>query len=58
MLFDVSFTTNFLLFLAAVIRLLQTSITFGSSLPSGLFIPALFIGATVGRLVGNIAIVI
>lgn len=52
-MFDVSFGVNAELFSAAVIRLLQTVITFGAMLPSGLFIPSLFIGASVGRLTGN-----
>ncbi|CAD7922563.1 unnamed protein product [Amoebophrya sp. A120] len=53
--FNASFSMNGQLLLAAGIRLLQTVITFGAMLPSGLFIPSLFIGATVGRLVGNIS---
>lgn len=51
--FNVGWSINVSLFVAAVIRLLQTTFTFGAALPSGLFIPSLFIGATIGRLVGN-----
>lgn len=36
----------------AGLRLLQTAITFGAALPSGLFIPSIFIGALLGRSVG------
>lgn len=38
--------------LAAVIRLLQTILTFGVPCPAGLFVPSLFTGAALGRLVG------
>mmetsp|Transcript_119674 Transcript_119674/g.211506 ORF Transcript_119674/g.211506 Transcript_119674/m.211506 type:complete len:912 (+) Transcript_119674:183-2918(+) len=44
--------------LAAAIRILQTSFTFGSCMPSGLFIPSLFIGASIGRFVGVIILTI
>jgi len=40
------------LLFAAGIKFAQTAITFGAAVPSGLFIPSLFIGAAVGRLVG------
>jgi len=40
------------LLLAAVVRLFETTITFGALIPSGLFIPSLYVGATLGRLVG------
>jgi len=43
------------LFLAAFLRLIQTSYTFGAAIPSGLFIPSLYIGATLGRVTGNLA---
>lgn len=51
--FNVSMSMNLSLFAAASIRLVQTTYTFGAAIPSGLFIPSLFIGATIGRLVGN-----
>jgi len=44
------------LILASGIRLLQTSYTFGAALPSGLFIPALFVGAAMGRFIGNVMV--
>ncbi|CAD7956414.1 unnamed protein product [Amoebophrya sp. A25] len=56
--FNASFSMNVQLLLAAGIRLLQTVITFGAMLPSGLFIPSLFIGATVGRFVGNLTFLV
>jgi len=40
------------LLFAAVVRLTQTAITFGAMIPSGLFIPSLYIGAALGRAVG------
>jgi len=49
-----SFMGCIVLFLAAVVRLIQTSYTFGAAIPSGLFIPSLYMGATIGRLVGNV----
>lgn len=42
------------LILAASLRFVLTVITFGMSVPSGLFIPSLFIGACLGRAVGTI----
>lgn len=42
----------FELLLAAIIRLLQTIITFGVPCPAGLFVPSLFTGAAIGRCVG------
>lgn len=42
-----------ILLVAVCIRMLQTSFTFGAALPSGLFIPSLFIGAALGRFIGN-----
>jgi chloride channel 3/4/5 len=47
---------NAQLLLAGAVRVLQTVITFGMMVPSGLFIPSLFIGATIGRVVGNITL--
>merc|ERR1740121_1963776 len=37
---------------AAIIRLIQTMVTFGAMVPSGLFIPSLYVGSVLGRLVG------
>eukprot|EP00397_Hematodinium_sp_SG-2012_P007376 GEMP01007421.1.p1 GENE.GEMP01007421.1~~GEMP01007421.1.p1 ORF type:complete len:888 (+),score=109.41 GEMP01007421.1:50-2713(+) len=48
-----SFLVMHLIF-AASVRLFLTVITFGMSVPSGLFIPSLFIGACLGRAVGTI----
>jgi H+/Cl- antiporter ClcA len=49
-------TPNFgilwLLFISAAIRFFQTSVTFGALVPAGLFVPSLFIGGCVGRLMG------
>ncbi|CAK9074613.1 unnamed protein product [Durusdinium trenchii] len=42
------------LLLAALIRLLQTILTFGVPCPAGLFVPSLFTGAAIGRFVGVI----
>jgi len=42
----------FELLLAALIRLLQTILTFGVPCPAGLFVPSLFTGAAIGRCVG------
>jgi len=52
--FNVSWSAQGLLLLAGFLRLMQTSWTFGAALPSGLFIPSLFVGATVGRVFGNL----
>jgi H+/Cl- antiporter ClcA len=41
-----------LLFSAAALRFLQTSVTFGALIPAGLFVPSLFIGGCVGRFLG------
>lgn len=49
-----SFMGCVVLFLAAAVRLIQTSYTFGAAIPSGLFIPSLYMGAAIGRLVGNV----
>lgn len=43
-----------MLALASLIRLLQTILTFGTAVPAGLFVPSLFIGACIGRIVGII----
>eukprot|EP00927_Polykrikos_kofoidii_P072099 TRINITY_DN68253_c0_g1_i1.p1 TRINITY_DN68253_c0_g1~~TRINITY_DN68253_c0_g1_i1.p1 ORF type:complete len:839 (-),score=106.52 TRINITY_DN68253_c0_g1_i1:56-2572(-) len=45
-------TLQAMLLFAAVTRFLQTAVTFGSMIPSGLFIPSLYIGAVIGRVVG------
>eukprot|EP00931_Biecheleriopsis_adriatica_P114704 TRINITY_DN90618_c0_g1_i1.p1 TRINITY_DN90618_c0_g1~~TRINITY_DN90618_c0_g1_i1.p1 ORF type:complete len:878 (-),score=147.54 TRINITY_DN90618_c0_g1_i1:67-2664(-) len=44
----------FELAMAAVVRLMQTILTFGSPCPAGLFVPSLFTGASIGRLVGTV----
>lgn len=41
-----------LLMVAAAIRFVQTSITFGAMVPAGLFVPSLFMGGCIGRGVG------
>ncbi|CAE8590640.1 unnamed protein product [Polarella glacialis] len=38
--------------LAALVRLLQTILTFGTACPAGLFVPSLFTGACIGRFMG------
>lgn len=50
---NVEWSSCCLLLLAAGLRVVMTSYTFGAALPSGLFIPSLFIGACIGRVVGN-----
>eukprot|EP00929_Paragymnodinium_shiwhaense_P100703 TRINITY_DN63225_c0_g1_i1.p1 TRINITY_DN63225_c0_g1~~TRINITY_DN63225_c0_g1_i1.p1 ORF type:complete len:824 (+),score=108.28 TRINITY_DN63225_c0_g1_i1:56-2527(+) len=50
--FAVGFQPEAMLLFAATVRFLQTVVTFGSMIPSGLFIPSLYIGAVLGRLVG------
>eukprot|EP00400_MALV-I_sp_L67-5_P000195 gene195-422_t len=51
------FSTSWSIFLsltiAGIIRLLQMIVTFGAGIPAGLFIPSLFTGACLGRLVGQ-----
>jgi H+/Cl- antiporter ClcA len=42
----------FLLIAATCIRFMQTSVTFGAMVPAGLFVPSLFMGGCIGRLVG------
>lgn len=44
----------FLLVGSALLRLLQTVITFGALTPAGLFVPSLFIGGCMGRAVGMV----
>lgn len=44
----------FNLLIAAFIRFFLTTITFGMNVPSGLFIPSLFIGACIGRFVWTV----
>lgn len=41
-----------LLFGAAMLRFLQTTVTFGALTPAGLFVPSLYMGGCVGRSVG------
>ena len=41
-----------LLFLAILFKLTTTILTFGSKIPTGLFIPTMYIGACTGRIVG------
>eukprot|EP00930_Biecheleria_cincta_P036145 TRINITY_DN24806_c0_g1_i1.p1 TRINITY_DN24806_c0_g1~~TRINITY_DN24806_c0_g1_i1.p1 ORF type:complete len:781 (+),score=93.02 TRINITY_DN24806_c0_g1_i1:69-2411(+) len=41
--------------MGALVRLLQTILTFGTACPAGLFVPSLFTGACLGRLVGVVA---
>ena len=42
----------FLLILAILFKLVTTILTFGSKIPTGLFIPTMYIGACTGRIVG------
>ncbi|CAK9109581.1 unnamed protein product [Durusdinium trenchii] len=51
---NTSFSANVALLTASLIRLIQTTYTFGAAIPSGLFIPSLYVGATLGRAIGNI----
>jgi chloride channel 3/4/5 len=37
---------------AAILRFMQTAVTFGASIPAGLFVPSLFIGGCFGRVLG------
>lgn len=46
------FSLQVLLLSSAAVRFAQTVVTFGAMLPAGLFIPSLYIGAVIGRLVG------
>lgn len=39
---------------AAVLRFMQCAVTFGASVPAGLFVPSLFIGGCFGRVLGAI----
>mmetsp|Transcript_29638 Transcript_29638/g.67117 ORF Transcript_29638/g.67117 Transcript_29638/m.67117 type:complete len:895 (+) Transcript_29638:36-2720(+) len=43
----------FQLGVAAFLKLLQTSLTFGTGVPAGLFVPSLFMGAVMGRATGH-----
>lgn len=40
--------------IAAIVRFLQTVMTFGTGVPAGLFVPSLFIGACIGRITGSL----
>eukprot|EP00439_Symbiodinium_sp_Y106_P085435 s24_g28.t1 len=51
---NISLHANMWLLIAAVVRLFQTTYTFGAAIPSGLFIPSLYVGAALGRLIGNL----
>eukprot|EP00434_Breviolum_minutum_P024932 symbB.v1.2.022021.t1/scaffold1885.1/size149428/2 len=51
---NTSFSANVGLLVASVVRFIQTTYTFGAAIPSGLFIPSLYVGATLGRFIGNI----
>merc|ERR1719265_2785022 len=42
-----------LLLTAAILRFFQTVMTFGALVPAGLFVPSLFIGGCMGRLLGG-----
>jgi len=37
---------------AAILRFMQSAVTFGASIPAGLFVPSLFIGGCFGRVLG------
>merc|ERR1712079_655603 len=50
--FGISGSLEVALVVSAVVRLAETVITFGAMIPSGLFIPSLYIGAVLGRVVG------
>jgi chloride channel 3/4/5 len=41
------------LMFGALVKLVQTSLTFGTGVPAGLFVPSLFMGALLGRAVGH-----
>mmetsp|Transcript_77211 Transcript_77211/g.214701 ORF Transcript_77211/g.214701 Transcript_77211/m.214701 type:complete len:880 (-) Transcript_77211:8-2647(-) len=43
---------QFVLFVSIVVRFLESVATFGSMIPAGIFIPSLYFGAALGRLVG------
>lgn len=51
---NTSFPANVGLLVASAVRFIQTTYTFGAAIPSGLFIPSLYIGATLGRFIGNL----
>ena len=42
------------LLIAALVRFMQVCITFGTKVPAGLFVPSLFVGACIGRSIGEI----
>jgi len=50
--FNASLSLMAVLPLAALVRLVETTITFDAMIPAGLFIPSLFAGALFGRLIG------
>ena len=43
-----------ILIVASLWRMAQTLMTFGTGIPAGLFVPTLFIGACMGRFIGNL----
>jgi len=40
----------------ALLRLLQTSVTFGALVPAGLFVPSLYVGGCLGRAIGGLVL--
>ena len=46
-------TTIFLLLVTASVKSILTAVTFGSSIPAGIFMPSMTIGACVGRAMGE-----
>eukprot|EP00929_Paragymnodinium_shiwhaense_P051365 TRINITY_DN25865_c0_g1_i4.p1 TRINITY_DN25865_c0_g1~~TRINITY_DN25865_c0_g1_i4.p1 ORF type:complete len:842 (-),score=154.45 TRINITY_DN25865_c0_g1_i4:187-2712(-) len=53
--FNVSAWSNAALLLAAAVRLVQLACSFGQlALPAGLFVPSMYIGACLGRCLGNL----
>eukprot|EP00927_Polykrikos_kofoidii_P038494 TRINITY_DN32872_c0_g1_i1.p1 TRINITY_DN32872_c0_g1~~TRINITY_DN32872_c0_g1_i1.p1 ORF type:complete len:894 (-),score=141.47 TRINITY_DN32872_c0_g1_i1:65-2746(-) len=51
---NVSIGGHATLLLAAVVRAIEAACIFGAAVPSGVWMPSLFIGAALGRLIGNI----
>ncbi|CAD7938341.1 unnamed protein product [Amoebophrya sp. A25] len=47
-----SYEVAFALFCAAIFRFAQVIVTFGTGIPAGLFVPSLFCGACIGRMMG------
>jgi len=45
----------FTLLVSSVIRFVQMTFTFGTGVPCGLFVPCLYVGATLGRTIGVVA---